>query len=182
MDIGAPFRELGDIAIAPLRDAVLAQPPEAWQEQQFRQRAYDVHHNTESIVLVFCDEAWPNVTVTKQPGWDRLSDTAIPVMHDIIDRWYPRGGTILRAMAAKLKAGGRIKPHVDALASFRAGHRIHLPITTSPTVRFTIDGKPFPMEIGKAYEINNQKMHSVMNAGASDRITFIFDYVPPGAA
>lgn len=30
----------------------------------------------------------------------------------------------------------------------------------------------------KAYEINNQKTHSVMDKGSEDRITFIFDYVP----
>ena len=31
---------------------------------------------------------------------------------------------------------------------------------------------------GEAYEINNQKTHSVMNKGSEPRITFIFDYVP----
>jgi hypothetical protein len=35
------------------------------------------------------------------------------------------------------------------------------------------------LEVGHAYEINNQKVHSVMNKGATDRIHFIFDYVPP---
>jgi hypothetical protein len=44
-----------------------------------------------------------------------------------------------------------------------------------------IDGRPFQLEVGQAYEINNQKTHSVMNKGTSDRINFIFDYVPPGA-
>ena len=62
---------------------------------------------------------------------------------------------------------------------FAAGHRIHVPITTNPRVRFTIDGRPCRMEVGQAYEINNQKMHSVMNGGTEDRITFIFDYLPP---
>ena len=42
-----------------------------------------------------------------------------------------------------------------------------------------IDGKPHQMQVGYAYEINNQKNHSVMNKGKEDRITFIFDYVPP---
>jgi hypothetical protein len=41
-----------------------------------------------------------------------------------------------------------------------------------------IDGQPFKFEVGKAYEINNQKTHSVMNKGKEDRITFIFDYIP----
>ena len=48
-------------------------------------------------------------------------------------------------------------------------------------VRFTIDGRPCPMRVGRWYEINNQLPHSVMNAGAEDRINFIFDYMPPAA-
>ena len=42
-----------------------------------------------------------------------------------------------------------------------------------------IDGRPYKLQVGEAYEINNQMMHSVMNKGAEDRITYIFDYVPP---
>ena len=38
---------------------------------------------------------------------------------------------------------------------------------------------PIGWLVGQAYEINNQKAHSVANKGVDDRITFIFDYVPP---
>jgi len=54
-----------------------------------------------------------------------------------------------------------------------------VPITTNNRVRFTIDGKPCRLTPGNAYEINNQKTHSVINSGKDDRITFIFDYMPP---
>ena len=63
--------------------------------------------------------------------------------------------------------------------SFHHGHRIHIPIVTNPRVRFMIDGRPHQLQVGRAYEINNQMNHSVMNKGDEDRITFIFDYVPP---
>ncbi|MNC94887.1 hypothetical protein D3C83_118640 [compost metagenome] len=46
-------------------------------------------------------------------------------------------------------------------------------------MRFNIDGRPYHFEVGKAYELNNQLNHSVMNKGTDHRITFIFDYVPP---
>ena len=82
-------------------------------------------------------------------------------------------------MCAKLLSGKVIKPHVDQHPSFHAGHRIHVPITTNPRVRFMIDGRPQRMQIGNVYEINNQKRHSVMNKGSEGRINFIFDYVPP---
>ena len=73
----------------------------------------------------------------------------------------------------------KITPHVDRHVSFHRGHRIHVPITTNPRVRFMIDGQPYQLQVGQAYELNNQLMHSVMNKGDEDRITFIFDYVPP---
>lgn len=180
MDIGQPLRDLGDVDIAPLRDAILALDADAWLRQTKRQQDYDVHRYTQSVVLIFTDgSGWPAITVTKEPGWDQLAHVAVPLMHDLIGRHYPPGGTIIRAMAAKLLAGAVIKPHYDSHPSFHGSHRIHVPVTTSPRVRFNIDGRPYHFEVGKAYELNNQLMHSVMNKGSGDRITFIFDYVPP---
>lgn len=181
MDIDVPLRELGVIDATALREAILGQEEAAWHEDVYRQQSYDVHDQTQSIVLVFTDGSnWPNSEVRKEPGWDRLADVAVPVMHEIIKKHYPAGGTIIRAMAAKLLAGGKIKPHHDKHASFHCGHRVHVPITTNPRVRFMIDGRPYQLQVGQAYELNNQMQHSVMNKGTDDRITFIFDYVPPG--
>ncbi|HIG39006.1 MAG: aspartyl/asparaginyl beta-hydroxylase domain-containing protein [bacterium] len=180
MDIDVPLKDLGSIRIEELRQAILSLDESAWKSQTIRQNEYEVHQQTESIVLVFTDGAgWPNVEVRQESGWELLSKTAIPVMHGILAEHYPKGGTIIRAMAAKLPAGNIIKPHVDKHPSFHAGHRIHVPITTNRRVRFMIDGRPYQLEVGKAYELNNQKNHSVMNKGKEDRITFIFDYVPP---
>ena len=179
MDIDTPLRELGPIDSDALRDAILTQDEIAWKEDKYRQEEFEVHHSTESIVLVFVDIAkWPDMVVNQEPGWPRLSKVALPLMNDIISRFYPPGGTVIRAMAAKLLAGTVISPHTDRHPSFHCGHRIHVPITTNPRVRFMIDGQPYQLKVGEAYELNNQKTHSVMNKGAEDRITFIFDYVP----
>lgn len=180
MNIEEPLKDLGPVEMDALRAAILSQDEAAWHEQEQRQSDYEVHQQTESIVLVFTDgSGWPSVEVSKQPGWDRLADAAVPVMHDIIGRFYPAGGTIIRAMAAKLLAGSIIRPHRDSHPSFHNSHRIHVPITTNTRVRFMVDGRPYQLQVGRAYELNNQKTHSVMNKGMEDRITFIFDYVPP---
>lgn len=180
MNIEERLRELGEVDTSALTEAILGLDERAWYEEEYRQEAFDVHRETESVVLVFVDlDDWPNLEVLKEPGWDRLADVAMPVMHDIIDRFYPKGGAIIRAMAAKLLAGGKITPHTDSHPSFHIGHRIHVPITTNNRVRFMIDGRPHRFELGKAYEINNQLTHGVMNKGSEDRITFIFDYAPP---
>jgi len=179
MDIKEAQRYLGEVDVETLSEAILAVEPKAWTEQLIRQQTYEVHQDTESIVLLFCDESWPDGKIHREAGWDHLASFAMPVIDYIIDNYYSPGGTLLRAMAAKLKAGGRITPHVDSLQSFHMGHRIHVPITTSAAVRFMIEGKPYQFEVGKAYELNNQKTHSVMNMSKEDRISFIFDYVPP---
>lgn len=180
MDIDTRLRELGDVDIGPLGEAILALDDRTWCENQSRQEEFEVHRETQSVVLIFVNlDSWPEIEITKEPGWDHLADAAVPVMHDIIERFYPKGGTIIRAMAAKLRAGGKIAPHTDTHPSFHMGHRIHVPITTSKRVRFMIDGRPHRFEVGKAYEINNQKNHSVANKSQDDRITFIFDYLPP---
>ena len=179
MDIKEAQRYLGEVDVQALAKAILDQEPQAWTEQLIRQQTYEVHQDTESIVLLFCDESWPEGEIHRESGWDRLAEVAMPLIDHIIDTYYTPGGTLLRAMAAKLKAGGRISPHVDSLQSFHMGHRIHVPITTNAAVRFMIEGKPYRFEVGKAYELNNLKPHSVMNMSKEDRISFIFDYVPP---
>jgi hypothetical protein len=178
MDISESVRYLGEVDVKALTPCIISQDSNAWGEQLTRQQSYEVHQDTESIVMLFCDEEWPNGNVHREVGWDRISNEAMPLINNIIEKYYEPGGIVLRAMAAKLKAGGRISPHVDALKSFHMGHRIHLPITTNDAVRFMIEGKPYNFEVGSAYEINNQKSHSVMNMSKEDRISFIFDYVP----
>ncbi len=181
MDIGVEQKCLGEVDIQALSERILSQEPEAWAEQAIRQQTYEVHKDTESIVMLFCDEGWPEEgEIYRDSGWDHLAEVAMPVIEYIIDTYYTPGGTLLRAMAAKLRAGGRIRPHRDMLRSFHMGHRVHVPITTNEAVRFMIEGKPYNFEVGHAYELNNQKKHSVMNMGREDRISFIFDYVPPG--
>jgi hypothetical protein len=179
VDIGIPLRELGAVDIAALSERILGLDADAWMMDQRRQQDYDVHKRTESVVLVFTDGAgWPDITVSREAGWDLLADVAVPLMQDIIARHYPPGGTIIRAMAAKLLPGEVITPHRDSHPSFAYGHRIHVPITTNPRVRFMIAGRPYQFKVGQAYEINNLLPHSVMNKGSDGRITFIFDYVP----
>ena len=65
MNIDTPLRELGTVDSAVLREAVLGQDEQAWKEDRYRQEAFEVHHQTESIVVLFVDlERWPDLVVT----------------------------------------------------------------------------------------------------------------------
>jgi hypothetical protein len=168
MDIGVPLRELGAYNIDALRTAIALRDEAAWLDNTHRQQAYDVHQMTHSLVMIFTDTSqWPALEVQRQKGWDLLAESALPLMHQILADHYPLG------------PGGVIKPHRDSHPSFHYGHRIHVPVVSNPRVRFMLDGRPYKLEVGQAYEINNQLTHSVMNKGVEARIHFIFDYVPP---
>jgi hypothetical protein len=177
MEFDGTLKDLGEVDSSALAERILAFDAEHWRANQYRQNAYSVHEHTESLVMVFCT-GWPEMSVSKESAWEDLQDLAVPLMQGLLEAHYPPGGTIIRAMAAKLKPGGIIAPHRDSHPSFVASHRIHVPITTNAGVRFMIDGRPHRFELGHAYEINNQRNHSVMNSGQEDRITFIFDYLP----
>ena len=96
MKIDQPIKDLGPVNIDALRTAILAQDEPAWQENKTRQSEYAVHKQTETLVMIFCsDETWPNLDVTKEAGWNRLSEHAVPIMHDVIAEHYENGGTII---------------------------------------------------------------------------------------
>ena len=180
MNIDVPLRELGAIDTTALREAIFDQEDAAWLEDESRQKTFYMHDQTRSLILLILDDTkWPDRHVTKGPGWPRIADVAMPVMEEIIKKHYATGGDVVRAVVASLRAGANIKAHTDGHKSFHSAHRIHVPISTNPKVWFTIGGLPYQFKVGEAYEINNQKQHSVVNKGDEDRITFIFDYVPP---
>ena len=179
MKIDVPLRDLGEVDIQVLQQTVLGLDEDAWRDQQYRQNAYDVHRQTESVVMIFTDgKGWPDIEVRRESGWDWLAESATPLMNSIIEAHLEPGGEVIRAMAARMAPGAVIKPHRDSHPSFHASHRIHVPLATNARVRFTIDGRPHKFEVGRAYEINNQLTHSVMNKGSEHRVHFIFDYLP----
>ncbi len=182
MNIDTPLRDLGPVRHQPVRERVLALKPQTWRENLVRQESFDVHRHTESIVLLFIEiDDWPRIVVQREAGWEHLADVAMPLIDDVVRAHYQPGGALVRAVVARLGPGARIMPHTDSHPSFHRGHRLHIPLATNPRVRFTIAGKPYTLREGRAYEINNQEPHSVMNNGAEGRIHLIFDYVPPTA-
>lgn len=174
MLLETPTRTLGPVDYMPLKRAVEAVQPESWFEDDIRQKSFEQHKQTRSLVMLFSN-TWPNPDVQQRKGWDYFAEPANVLMQQIIAAHYPPGGRIIRAMAAKLLAGGRIALHTDAHPSFAAAHRIHVPLVTNPDVDFVIRGASHHLEEGVAYEVSNLDYHAVTNRGA-DRIHFIFDY------
>lgn len=169
-----PVRTLGPVDHAPLKQAVLAARPEAWLQDDTRQKSFEQHKQTQSIV-VFFSNTWPDPHVERRAGAQLIGKEADALMADIVAKHYPPGGRIIRAMVAKLMAGGRIALHKDAHPSFAASHRIHVPLVTNPDCDFVIRGISNHLDEGIAYEVSNLDFHAVTNRGP-DRLHFIFDY------
>jgi len=178
MLIETPIRELGQVDCLELTQRVLGAPESAWHEDDRRQRDYDVHAQTQSIILTFC-EGWPKVQVTKAKGWEVFAGAAVPVMKAIVARHYPPRGSVLRAMFARLQPGCRIARHRDSHPSFSVAHRIHVPLVTNPDVEFIVGTERIPPRAHYAFELNNKMAHEVTNNGTTTRIHLIFDYAPP---
>ncbi len=88
---------------------------------------------------------------------------------------YPgryRGNTLI----SKMVPGQRIEDHRDHHEG-GCRIRIHVPLTTNLDAIFTIAGESFHMDVGHAYEIDPNEVHSVFNGGDTDRIHLIFNAV-----
>jgi Aspartyl/Asparaginyl beta-hydroxylase len=155
-----PTVPLGKVDCQLLADKVMSLEEQSWKMDARRQRDYDVHAQTQSIILLCCD-GWPDV------------------MDKVLTRHYPAGGTILRAMVTRLGPGCRIARHKDSHPSFSVAHRIHVPLVTNPDVEFMVGRERVPPRAHHAFELNNLMFHQVTNNGSSVRIHFIFDYAPP---
>ena len=112
MDIGVPLKDLGDVDVGPLRDAILL-----WMIKLgliiviARQPTTFIRRLNHWSCCLWILTHWPKFEVTREAAWDMLSDTAMPIMNAILEQFYPPGGQVIRAMAAKLVSGGVITPH-----------------------------------------------------------------------
>ena len=74
MNIDTPLKELGAIEIEALQNAILALNDEDWLSNEQRQNDYEVHKQTQSVILVFCDGPMHDLVVSKENGWDQKID------------------------------------------------------------------------------------------------------------
>ena len=94
MDIGIPLRDLGQVDSAALRDVILSVDDQYWLENSYRQEAFDVHAQTQSLMMLFVDtERWPDIEVSREAGWNLLAETAMPLMESILREFGSSGLT-----------------------------------------------------------------------------------------
>jgi len=123
-------------------------------------------------------DLWPVFTM---PEWLQYKDVLQPVVDQVISSLKTPNGVVTRLALVRLKAGDHVAPHVDGHPMAARAHRIHVSLSSTPTVEYKIDGRKFTMLKGHAYDFNNRVRHSVRNNGKRHRINLFVDYYPnPG--
>ncbi|MGE0493104.1 MAG: aspartyl/asparaginyl beta-hydroxylase domain-containing protein [Vulcanimicrobiota bacterium] len=168
------IRELGPVNCTELTAMVERTSKAVWTAQSFRQDHYAVHHQTRSLIFRFL--TGDGLEGVDQPPWLAWKSLVEPVIAQAVESYGYRQGRCARIMLANLPAGSSISPHRDVGESFARTHRLHVPLLTHPEVCFELDGEPFHLAQGHAYEINNLLSHGVTNPGPGDRVHLIFDY------
>ncbi|MEM7563263.1 MAG: aspartyl/asparaginyl beta-hydroxylase domain-containing protein [Pseudomonadota bacterium] len=150
-------------------------PEKAWHGSG-REQTYEVHKQTQSLLLIH-DADFRHYNPTYHDLYKDFKKELQPIFDFISDR-YKGDGYIVRALFARLAGNSGIDLHTDGLFSLLKCHRIHVPIITNDQVVFSIGGEDRVLGEGEMWEINNATLHAVRNNSNKDRIHLIVDWVP----
>ena len=87
------------------------------------------------------------------------------------------GATWGRTRLMRLSGQAEVTPHVDVNYYWRERVRVHVPIVTQPTVRFTCGDAEINMRAGECWIFDTWRMHNVVNDHALPRIHLVADTV-----
>ncbi len=164
-----------DFDVESLKNRIEQIPAAKWLESE-RERLFDVHRDTQALLLVHFED-FKYEKPDYRELYFKLRNELMPLI-DYVSSYYKNNGFIVRLLLAKLVAGGKIPQHTDAGYSLLNCHRVHLPIITNDRVDFVVGGETKNMQVGELWEINNGSVHAVQNRGDEDRIHLIIDWMP----
>ena len=105
-------------------------------------------------------------------GFGMASDGLVAQVRKLVPAELLPGQRILSVVMP----GHDIEPHVDKQLPLWWG-RVHVPLMTDHRSIFIVGEGVFHLEVGSAYVVNTQKMHSVSNAdGKVPRLHFMVDF------
>ena len=87
------------------------------------------------------------------------------------------GATWGRTRLMRLSGQAEVKLHVDINYYWRERMRVHVPIITQPTVRFTCGDAEINMAAGECWIFDTWRQHRVVNDAARPRIHLVADTV-----
>lgn len=177
----ATIRALGMVDIAALQVAVRDLPESVWAAHDAgKPNKFAALDQTRHIVFRFIDDPRDWRRSHDRTGWAEWRGVVEPVLAAAVRGYGYAAGVFPRVMLARMPAGSRIHPHIDANPAAAWPHKIHVPISTNPGVVSFFGDHEHHFPPGEAVEVNNLGPHWVRNAGDTDRVHLIFEYYDAG--
>ena len=171
------IRQLGQIDIRALREAVIALPESVWEaENATKPNRFGALDATQHIIFRFVSNFVDWRQSYETPLWAEWKGLLEPVLEEATAAYGYQRGAFPRVMLARMAPAGVIHPHKDQNPAAKWPHKIHVPLLTNDQVTFYVEGQGYHFPEGGAVEVNNMGVHGVANRGGTDRIHLIFEY------
>lgn len=170
------LRELGAVDVNPITQMLSKASPAYWtSEDAVKENKFNCFQHTQHIILRFIKENRDPNDFYDGMGWKFFEPVLLPIFDKVVKNYNFSEPVYPKVMFARLKAKQQISVHRDGEGSHLYTHKIHIPLQTSPTVRFQLAEKQFHLRQGMAYEVNNIISHGVINQSDQDRVHLIFE-------
>lgn len=170
------FRHIGfsDVAIAA---AILPFHAAHFSDETYRQNyAGSAHPESETVYLrmppvLSLEGMFSSLEVENRPLM------LVPEFAELVYAMASKiAGRLARVMLIKLKAGGRIHPHIDQGDYAEATDRYHLPIITNDGAWLRSGSETKHLAAGEIWAFNKHVLHEGANEGTEDRIHLVADF------
>lgn len=117
--------------------------------------------------------------IRREPDQEQTEDVLkVLTAFNPVDLWiktvYP-DHVFIKCEINWLFPGDMLPYHRDPTWWHEHSHRIHIPVLTNPECFWLVEGRETHLKVGKYYEINNRKFHTVINRGSTPRLHLVFD-------
>jgi hypothetical protein len=149
-----------------------------WNEWDHRQKVFDNHTHTKTIRF-----EWLDLGIKKYEVKDSQDFAGFENLKSILGQFFnfvesKYRGKVCRIILTRQNPKSVIPKHTDNGFSLSYTHRLHVPIFTDSSIKFGCGVDEINMQVGSAYEINNQLTHWVTNDSESAyKIHFIIDVI-----
>lgn len=124
----------------------------------------------------------PLIAVDGDPDSDEVAGAMLPTPYlercPYLLRVLDHVGAVWgRTRLMKLAPGAEVTAHVDINYYWREHIRVHVPIQTSPAVRFLCGDAEVNMQAGECWIFDTWRQHRVINGGGHERVHLVADTV-----
>lgn len=172
-----------NIDVGPLLQA-LDNRPDMWEQITVRQNfPGTAHADTQSIYLrgpeaFTYDKYFMDLGSYDYPAAHVLQDELVPIMAPLV-KDVIKADKVGRVMIVKMKAGGKLVPHIDEGVYADHFARFHLCVTGGPGSTLTAGNETQHFAPGELWWFDHKVTHTAANMEDTDRIHIIIDAKTP---